>query len=141
MFTSLDAVLDQRLAELLTPDWRAAQRHAVVEVCGDDVHQVIVAVDGGHVRGFAAYRLEDDERGTGVVEILAVDPAVQGQGIGRALVARATDELRTMGARVVMVETGGDEGHAPARRLYESEGFTLLPVARYFLDVRDGSDQ
>jgi hypothetical protein len=32
----------------------------------------------------------------------------------------------------VMVETGGDPGHAPARRTYESAGFRPFPVARYF---------
>lgn len=33
---------------------------------------------------------------------------------------------------VAMVETGGDEGHAPPRELYEQAGFTQLPLARYF---------
>ena len=28
----------------------------------------------------------------------------------------------------VMVETGGDPGHPPARAIYERAGFTLLPV-------------
>jgi hypothetical protein len=31
-----------------------------------------------------------------------------------------------------MVETGGDPGHTPSRRSYESAGFRLFPVARYF---------
>ena len=35
-----------------------------------------------------------------------------------------------------MVEVGGDSGHAPARALYESEGFVRWPVARYFKDLR-----
>jgi hypothetical protein len=34
--------------------------------------------------------------------------------------------------RVAMVETGGDTGHAPARRVYEKADYTLSPVARYF---------
>jgi RimJ/RimL family protein N-acetyltransferase len=34
--------------------------------------------------------------------------------------------------RVAMVETGLDPGHAPARRVYQKAGYTLLPVARYF---------
>jgi hypothetical protein len=33
---------------------------------------------------------------------------------------------------VVTVETGGDPGHAPARATYESAGFTLFPISRYF---------
>jgi len=31
-----------------------------------------------------------------------------------------------------MVKTGGDPGHAAARRTYEKAGCTLLPIARYF---------
>jgi hypothetical protein len=34
-----------------------------------------------------------------------------------------------------MIDTGGDPGHAPVRRLYERTGYTALPVARYFLAV------
>ena len=36
------------------------------------------------------------------------------------------------GLSIVMVETGGDPGHGPARATYEASGFELLPVARYF---------
>jgi hypothetical protein len=31
-----------------------------------------------------------------------------------------------------MVETGGDPGHAAARRTYEKVGYVHLPIARYF---------
>jgi hypothetical protein len=34
--------------------------------------------------------------------------------------------------RVAMVSTGGDPGHAPARRVYEKAAFTLQPSAQYF---------
>ena len=37
--------------------------------------------------------------------------------------------------RMVMVETGDDPGHEPARRLYESAGYQRWPVARYFADL------
>jgi len=37
--------------------------------------------------------------------------------------------------RVAMVETGGDPGHAAARRTYEKAGFTLVPIARYFKNL------
>jgi len=40
--------------------------------------------------------------------------------------------MRAKGVTVAMVETGGDSGHAPARRAYEKSGFRLLSVARYF---------
>jgi hypothetical protein len=34
-----------------------------------------------------------------------------------------------------MVETGGDPGHAAARRTYEKAGCVLLPIARYFKNL------
>jgi hypothetical protein len=34
--------------------------------------------------------------------------------------------------RVAMIGTGGDPGHAPARRVYEKADYTLIPMARYF---------
>jgi len=64
--------------------------------------------------------------------MLAVDPDVQGRGIGSALTEVATGWLREAGMTVAMVETGGDPGHARARRVYEKANYTVLPVARYF---------
>ena len=40
--------------------------------------------------------------------------------------------MRRCGMDIAVVETGGDPGHAPARALYGDEGFTVLPIARYF---------
>jgi hypothetical protein len=33
---------------------------------------------------------------------------------------------------VAMIGTGGDRGHAPARRVYEKADYRLIPLARYF---------
>ena len=62
--------------------------------------------------------------------MLAVDPAAQNRGTGTALTEFATAWLRDAGMRIAMVETGGDDGHAAARRVYERAGYKLLPVAR-----------
>jgi GNAT superfamily N-acetyltransferase len=67
--------------------------------------------------------------------MLAVDPDHQTGGIGTALMEFALDRLKDAGMRIAMVETGGDPGHAPARRTYERAGFTLLPIARYFKNL------
>lgn len=45
--------------------------------------------------------------------------------------------VRTAGMRMVMVETGDDGGHTPARAAYESMGFERWPVARYFKGLRE----
>jgi GNAT superfamily N-acetyltransferase len=64
--------------------------------------------------------------------MLAVDPLVQRQGIGTALTRFAVQQLRDAGVRLAVVGTGGDPGHAPARRVYEKAGFVGLPQVRYY---------
>jgi GNAT superfamily N-acetyltransferase len=64
-----------------------------------------------------------------------VDPDFQRRGIAARLTAHALAWFKQAGMSIAMVETGGDPGHAPARRAYESSGFRLVPVARYFRPV------
>ncbi|SCE84756.1 hypothetical protein [Micromonospora mirobrigensis] len=40
--------------------------------------------------------------------------------------------LRAAGVTLAVVGTGGEDGHAPARRTYEKAGFTGLPLVRYY---------
>ena len=67
--------------------------------------------------------------------MIAVDPDFQRRGIAAALMNHSLDVFRAAGMTTVMVETGGDPGHAPARRTYEAAGFRLFPVAKYFRKV------
>jgi mycothiol synthase len=92
---------------------------------------VWVALDAGAPVGFVAVKLHTEDR-VGEVYMLAVDPAVQGRGIGTALMTFALRWMADAGMAVAMVETGGDIGHAPARRTYEQLGFTVVPIARYY---------
>ncbi len=64
------------------------------------------------------------------VYVMGVRPALQRQGIGRALVAVADDYLRERGVEYVQVKTLGpshsDEGYERTRRFYEACGFVPL---------------
>ena len=105
------------------------------ESCAAKKGRVWVAEVGASVVGFVAIELHHPERGMGETSMLAVDPDHQGGGIGTALTEFALDSLKDAGMKVAMVETGGDPGHAPARRVYEKAGYTLLPIARYFKNL------
>ncbi|MGO3430374.1 MAG: GNAT family N-acetyltransferase, partial [Cellulosimicrobium funkei] len=72
---------------------------------------------------------------TADLEIIAVDPDVQGDGIGRRLVDAALSLMRDAGCAYANVWTGGDPGHGVARALYESSGFTALPVVHYYREL------
>jgi ribosomal protein S18 acetylase RimI-like enzyme len=131
VFESLQGALDREVYAVFFPDWRASQQRAVEEVCAEEQSKVWVALEDTLPVGFVALRLHQTDR-MGEIYMLAVDPDAQGHGIGGALTSFALDRMREAGMAVAMVETGGDPGHAPARRTYEGQGFRLFPVARYF---------
>jgi ribosomal protein S18 acetylase RimI-like enzyme len=134
-FASLERTLGPEIFRRQHPDWREDQRRAVEEVCAAKKGRVWVAEVGASVVGFVAIELHHPERGMGETSMLAVDPDYQGGGIGTALTKFALDRLKDAGMKVAMVETGGDPGHAAARRTYEKAGYTLLPIARYFKNL------
>jgi ribosomal protein S18 acetylase RimI-like enzyme len=131
VFASIRTVLGWEIDDLLVGDWRQHQTSEIRGLLADRRNHVWVAESDGGVVGFVAARC-DDERRVGEITMLAVDPPDQRRGVGTKLTQVATDWMRASGMQVAVVETGGDLGHAPARRLYEGAGFTLLPIARYF---------
>jgi len=131
VFTSMEDLLGRELFLRLHGDWRQFQARAVREaVNSSDITVWVSDADG--VTGFVATKVTDPERLIGEVWMLAVDPPWQRQGIGLALTTFSTERLREAGMRVVMIDTGGDPGHAAARRVYEKAAYTLLPIARYW---------
>lgn len=132
VFTSLAEVLGSGLFAWMHPDgWPAAQRKAVAEACRSEGTHVWVAEVGTAVAGFVAVRFDPAES-TGEIHMIAVDPPYQQEGVGSRLTEFALDRMRERGMALALVETGGDPGHAPARRTYERAGFTPLPIVRYF---------
>jgi ribosomal protein S18 acetylase RimI-like enzyme len=135
VFASLEQVLGSEIFRRMHPDWRADQRRAVEGVLAAKEGRVWVADVDGTAVGFVALDLHHPERNMGEISMLAVDPDYQGRGIGTALTEFALERLKVAGMQVAMVETGGDPGHAAARRTYEKAGYVLLPIARYFKNL------
>jgi ribosomal protein S18 acetylase RimI-like enzyme len=132
VFASVEqALAGSGVFEQLHPDWHDTQRWAVLDVCADDAMTVWVAEPDEVVVGFAAVTLHDGEP-LGQIYMIAVDPDRQRRGVGLALTTHATDWIRRQGMTVALVGTGGDPGHAPARRLYERAGYIPLPGVKYF---------
>jgi ribosomal protein S18 acetylase RimI-like enzyme len=71
------------------------------------------------VAGFVVKEPDHPEEGMGEISMLGVDPDRQGAGVGTALTLFALERLKEAGMGMAMVETGGNPGHAPARRAYE----------------------
>jgi ribosomal protein S18 acetylase RimI-like enzyme len=133
IFASFEAALGAEVFGLMYPDWRAAQAAAVEATIRAQEHDTWVAVVAGRPVGFVAVGLIDEDAArAGEVHMVAVDPAHQGAGIGAALMERAIAEIEARGVDLAVVATGGDPGHAAARRLYERLGFSGLPMVRYY---------
>lgn len=132
VFDSIQEAMDAEVYRVFYPDdWRVNQQQAIEEVCAAKDTSIWVAIDAGSIVGFIAVKLHS-ENSLGEIYMVAVDPDWQNRGIGSRLIEFALDWMKKAEISVAMVETGGDRGHAPARRTYEKVGFGLFPVARYF---------
>lgn len=84
--------------------------------------------DDGTLLGYVGWQVTGD---SGRLELVAVAPQWQRHGVGRSICLQVLEQMRTRAVTVVHVGTGGDEFHEPARALYESLGFSGLPVVDY----------
>ena len=135
VFGSFEQVLGSEIYPIVYPDWRRQQAEVVERICGSaEKTTVWIAEVDRTVVGFIAYSL-DIENKTGEVELLAVHPDYQNRGIGTDLNNFALEKLKQSGMRLAVVGTGGDPGHAPARRSYEKAGYTALPLFRYYKEL------
>lgn len=90
---------------------------------------------GGRGLAYAApERLTD---GTWNLLLLAVDPGMQRQGLGRALVAAVVDALGKAGGRLLIVETSGTPEFAGTQRFYRRLGFRREARVRDFYGPGD----
>jgi ribosomal protein S18 acetylase RimI-like enzyme len=91
----------------------------------------VVAVPDSEAAGFVGARSEDD---VALIELVYVDAASRGQGLGGALVREAVAHLATSDVRVIT-----QVGNVAAQRLYQSLGLrsrSTLAVLHLWLDER-----
>lgn len=132
VFTSFRQVLGSTIYSLQYPDWRASQQSVVETICrNQEQFTTWVAERGDGVIGFIVCQLNLRDQ-VGEVELLAVHPEHQNQGIATMLNSVALQYMREQGMQLAVVSTGGDPGHAPARAAYEKAGYTPLPLVRYY---------
>ncbi|MBE6929290.1 MAG: GNAT family N-acetyltransferase [Ruminococcaceae bacterium] len=128
-------IIHEAYSELLTPEihdgamgnWREIKKKSIEDQQRGP--NAFVALLDGKVVGFAAYTIIN---GVGHILNNAVDNCYRGNGIAKLLYERLFEGMRADGALYARVHTGGDDGHAPARRAYEKMGFEkYLPSVDY----------
>ncbi len=107
------------MLERIWDEWKADLPHMI------DIKKVIIAEVAGRAVGFATYQLNDAAR-IGTVDDNAVLQDYRGCGIGTRLLACVLKHFKDAGMEFAQVSTGLDELYAPARRMYERQGFTPL---------------
>jgi len=68
---------------------------------------------------------------------IAVDPAEQGRGLGRQLLAESELRVRARGGGRLYVETSGRASYAPTRDFYEHMGYALEATLADFYSPGD----
>jgi ribosomal protein S18 acetylase RimI-like enzyme len=128
VFDSFRSLMGETLYQRVHPDWEADQATSVRDALAR--HTTWVAVTAGRVCGFVNVNFDDAARAAEIY-MIAVDPSAQRSGIGSRLTEYAIAEMRDRDIDLAIVATGGDPGHAPARRTYEKAGFTGVPQVWY----------
>jgi len=126
-------IMGEELFAALNHDWEQRKARQVRSDCAPESRAMVcVAEDAGRLVGFAAYYI-NETTGVGQIGNNAVHAEAQGKGIAGKMYEYAFDRLRERGMRFVHVGTGGDPGHAPARRAYEKAGFNIRdPKVHYY---------
>ncbi len=117
------------------PDgWWSRQCVEIEELLSNEPDSVWIATWQSEPVGFVSVRIHPEDR-MAEIHIIAVRPLYQRRGCGSEMMRFAQRHAREQGMEMLMVETVGDSGHAPARAAYEEFGFRPWPVARYFKDI------
>jgi ribosomal protein S18 acetylase RimI-like enzyme len=93
--------------------------------------------DEGRLVGYACFGPTPATDGTFDLYWLAVDPAVQGRGIGRALVRDVEAKLIARDGRLLVVETSSRPDYESTRRFYTRRGYTEAARVRDFYAPAD----
>ena len=87
-------------------------------------YEFVGAFDGDRLIGYSCVGPTPATDGTFDLYWLAVDPAAQGKGVGRALVREVERDLRSRGARLLLVETSSRPDYENTRAFYARCGYT-----------------
>ena len=133
---SIDRNMEQKLGPFGQGDWQARKVGAIADDCVAQPDGVFVAEDeAGVVEGYVTTRL-NPASGVGWIPNLAVHPAHQGRGLGRALLEHALAYFRRSGMEVAKIETL--EQNPVGQKLYPGLGFTEVARQIHYAMRLDG---
>ncbi|WP_312794354.1 GNAT family N-acetyltransferase [Tianweitania sp.] len=117
---ALVAELNATMIPLTPPEF---QFQMTVEQMADPAVTLVVARnEAGEAVGMGA--IKDCGDGSAEVKRMFTRPAVRGERVGKAVLAKLEELAREKNLTSLVLETGEAEGFEPAYRIYERSGFT-----------------
>lgn len=101
-------------------------------------YELLFAEEAGEVVGYACFGAIPLTRESHDLYWIAVRPGRQGRGVGRRLLARVEDQVRTSGGRRIYVDTSTRPQYAPTRAFYLACGYQLAAELPHFYAPEDG---
>lgn len=105
-------------------------------VTGSPDYEAVAAEFAGSLAGWICCGPTPCTVGTWDLYWMAVDPGLQGSGVGTALLQEMESRLRGR-ARLVVVETAGRPDYLATRRFYESRGYVAAARIADFYEPGD----
>jgi len=138
IYDSFRHLVGEDVFRLEFSDWDQAQGDYLESICAENSgKEIYVATVDDAVVGFIGLSM-NQASGRGEVDLNAVDPVHQGDGIGEFMYQFVIRRMQSAGMKVVKVSTGCDSSHAPARRAYEKAGFNVfIPSIRMYRKLSD----
>jgi predicted N-acetyltransferase YhbS len=91
----------------------------------NDGYAFLTACQDGLVIGFACFGHRPLTEGTFDLYWIAVDPQLQKQGVGSAILRQTEEAIHIRGGKLVIVETSGGDQFRGTRRFYERNLYHL----------------
>ena len=88
-------------------------------------YQFLFAEREGHLDGYTCFGRIPGTQSNWDLYWIVVDPACQGQGLGRRLLQASEQAVRAQGGDSVWIETSSRPQYAPTRALYLACGYAL----------------
>ena len=101
-------------------------------------YRFLFAEEDGRVAGYAAYGRIPLTRGSWDLYWIAVDPATQGQGVGKALLAEAERRIALAGGERVYADTSSRAQYEATRGFYARCGYAVAATLDDFYAPGDG---
>jgi ribosomal protein S18 acetylase RimI-like enzyme len=100
-------------------------------------YECIVAIEGGKVAGYLCYGLTPMTDWTYDLYWVATDARVRGKGLGKALLIRFEEIVKSRNGKIVRIETSSHETYGATLEFYLKLGYAEIARIRDFYRAND----